>query len=257
MGPMPRQKVADQILSALRKEIVSGALPRDSRLPTERELATRFGVSGPTVREAIRGLSALGLVEVRHGSGAYVSPNVDNIVAVSLGTLVQLESVGISDLIRLLRVLNSHAAELAVDRATEDDIARVREAAELTITCRTVSDTAHAMTSFLTSFADAAHDPLLGAIARFLVHLVVKLEMSSYESRSDEFWRKWSSSAGSLRLAMVERLEERDAEGLVKAVVEYHDVVAKRIDTIPQLRDARLSDADFESFIGSRGRAVP
>lgn len=254
VGPRPRQKVADQILSALRTEIVSGALPRDSRLPTERELAARFEVSGPTIREAIRGLSALGLVEVRHGSGAYVSPNVDNIVAVSLGTLVQLESVGIEDLIRLLRVLNSHAAELAVERGTDEDVARVRSAAERTITSRTVGETGAAMTAFLTSFADASHDPLLGAIARFLVQLVVRLELASYESESDEFWRKWSSSAGSLRLAMVERLEERDADGLVKAVVEYHEVVTERIKTVPQLRDARLSDTDFETFIGSHGR---
>jgi DNA-binding FadR family transcriptional regulator len=247
---MPRPKVADQILSALRREIVSGALPRDSRLPTERELAARFGVSSPTIREAIRGLSALGLVEVRHGSGAYVSPNVDNIVGVSLGTLVQLEAVGITDLIRLLRVLNGHAAELAVERGTDEDIAKVREAAELTITCRTVTETGSALTRFLTSFADAAHDPLLGAIVRFLVHLVVKLELSSYESESHEFWRRWASTAGSLRLAMVERLEARDADGLVKAVVEYHNVVDERIKTIPQLREARLSDTDFEAFIG-------
>ena len=99
VGLAPRQKVADQILAALRTEIVTGALPRGARLPAERELAERFGVSGPTVREAIRGLSALGLVEVRHGSGAYVAPDVDSIVAVSLGTLVQLEDVGVADLI--------------------------------------------------------------------------------------------------------------------------------------------------------------
>jgi len=76
-------------------------LPRGARLPPERELAQRFGVSGPTVREAIRGLSALGLVEVRHGSGAYVAPNIDGIVAVSLGALIQLEEVGVEELIRL------------------------------------------------------------------------------------------------------------------------------------------------------------
>jgi DNA-binding FadR family transcriptional regulator len=249
VGPMPRQKVADQILSALRTEIVTGALPRGARLPAERELADQFGVSGPTVREAIRGLSALGLVEVRHGSGAYVAPNVDSIVAVSLGTLVQLEDVGVEDLIRLLGVLNSYAARLAVERATDEEIAVVRTAAQATITGATVDDIADALTLFLTTFVEAAHDRLLAALTRFLVHLVVELEISSHERESDEFWRRWSASAGSLRLAMVERLEQRDAERLVAAVAEYHDVVTERIKTVPALREARLSDPALAAFL--------
>jgi len=249
VGPMPRPKVADQMISLLRAEIVSGALPRGARLPPERELAQRFGVSGPTVRESIRALSALGLIEVRHGSGAYVAPNIDGIVAMSLGTLVQLEEVGVEELIRLLAVLNGYAARLAIDRATDSEIAAIRQAAQATITGTTVDDIADAITQFLTSFAEAAHDRLLSALTRFLVHLLTALEMGSHEPRSAEFWRRWSASAGSLRLAMVERLEERDPERLVAAVAEYHDVVIERIKAVPALRDARLSDPTLATFL--------
>jgi GntR family transcriptional repressor for pyruvate dehydrogenase complex len=49
-----RSRVADQIFKDLRHQIVLGELPRGSKLPTERELAERYQVSGPTVREAIR-----------------------------------------------------------------------------------------------------------------------------------------------------------------------------------------------------------
>jgi len=216
---------------------------------SERELAQRFGVSGPTVRESIRALSALGLIEVRHGSGAYVAPNIDGIVAMSLGTLVQLEEVGVEELIRLLAVLNGYAARLAIDRATDSEIAAIRQAAQATITGTTVDDIADAITQFLTSFAEAAHDRLLSALTRFLVHLLTALEMGSHEPRSAEFWRRWSASAGSLRLAMVERLEERDPERLVAAVAEYHDVVVERIKAVPALRDARLSDPTLATFL--------
>ena len=249
IGPMPRQKVADQILSALRTEIVTGALPRGSRLPAERDLAEQFGVSGPTVREAIRGLSALGLVEVRHGSGAYVAPNVDGIVAVSLGTLVQLEDVGVEDLIRLLSVLHGYAASLAVERASDQDVVRLRAAAEATSSGATVDDTADAVIQFLTVFVEGAHDRLLAALTRFLVHLVVELEISSYERESDEFWRRWTASAGPLRLQMVDRLEQRDATGLTDAVSEYHKTVMERIHAVPALRDARLSDPALATFL--------
>jgi len=67
---------------------------------------------------------------VRHGSGAYVAPNIDGIVAMSLGTLVQLEEVGVEELIRLLAVLNGYAARLAIDRATDSEIAAIRQAAQ-------------------------------------------------------------------------------------------------------------------------------
>ena len=249
IGPMAREKVADRILSALRTEIVTGALPRGSRLPAERDLADQFGVSGPTVREAIRGLSALGLVEVRHGSGAYVAPNVDSIVAVSLGTLMQLEDVGVEDLIRLLGVLHGYAARLAVERATDDEVARLRPAAEATTTGRTVDDTADAIVQFLTAFVEAAHDRLLSALTRFLVHLVVQLEITSHERESGEFWRTWSASAAPLRMAMVESLELRDAARLEAAVRDYHGTVLESIRGVPALRDARLSDPALAPFL--------
>lgn len=236
-----RRKVADQILFALRSDIVTGAMPRGVRLPAERELAERFGVSGPTVREAIRGLCALGLVEVRHRGGAYVAPDVDRIIANSLSSLVQLEGVGVQDLIRLLRVLNSYAARLAVQRATEGEVVALRAAAELTTTADSVAEVASTVSRFLTTFAEMAHDRLLAALTEFLVKLVVDLEVSSHAQESQDFWQRWSAAAGGARLAIAERLEERDGDGLVAAVVDYHDAAAARIQTIRALREATLS----------------
>src|SRR5882757_10403211 len=199
VGPMARPKVADRMISLLRAEIVSGALPKGARLPPERELAQKFGVSGPTVREAIRALSALGLVEVRHGSGAYVAPNIDGIVAVSLGALVQLEEVGVEELIRLCAVLNGYAARLAVERATDEEIAVIRRAAQATIAGNSVDDIANAITTFLTSFGEAAHDRLLAALIRFLVNLVTELEVGSYEQQSAEFCRRCATPGCPIR----------------------------------------------------------
>src|SRR5438128_1462452 len=116
--PLVRSRVADQIIGELRAQIASGALPRGARLPTERELARRFAVSAPTVREAIRALDAMGLVEVRHGSGAYVTAAAHSLLASSLGTVLQLESVGVQDVLRLMEHLSVYTAQLAAERAT-------------------------------------------------------------------------------------------------------------------------------------------
>jgi GntR family transcriptional repressor for pyruvate dehydrogenase complex len=70
---LTRGNAADQILEDLRGRILGGQLTRGTRLPTAKQLAEGYGVSGPTIREAIRGLTTAQLVEVRHGSGAYVT----------------------------------------------------------------------------------------------------------------------------------------------------------------------------------------
>ncbi|CAB3809729.1 FadR/GntR family transcriptional regulator [Paraburkholderia fynbosensis] len=67
------QKVADQI----RSHIYSGEFPKGSRLPPERELAQLIGVSRPSLREALIALEIEGAVEVRSGSGVYVTLNID------------------------------------------------------------------------------------------------------------------------------------------------------------------------------------
>ncbi|WPB55202.1 FadR/GntR family transcriptional regulator [Xylophilus sp. GOD-11R] len=67
------KQVYEQIADAIRSGIVSGAFPDGSRLPSERELALRFGVSRPAVREAIGALQNEGYVLTRHGSGTYVT----------------------------------------------------------------------------------------------------------------------------------------------------------------------------------------
>src|ERR1700759_961064 len=87
-APGPRPKRTDVIIEVLREEIVSGRLPPGARLPTERELANHYGVSQPTVREVIRAFDVMGLVDVRHGSGAYVRGDSAYLMATALQTML-------------------------------------------------------------------------------------------------------------------------------------------------------------------------
>jgi GntR family transcriptional repressor for pyruvate dehydrogenase complex len=237
-----RARVADQIIDELRMQIATGRYPRGSRLPTERELAARFGVSAPTIREALRALSSMGLVEVRHGSGSYVTSSSQGIVNGSLGMLVQLEGVSVLDLVGLLRVLNRYAAELAIEHATEADIDRVRIAAEATAQCTSLADVSDAVAEFLVAFAATAHQPLLDALCGFLVAMVVQLEVSSYRARSPKFWTQWGTETSEYRLAIAAALERRAPADLAVAVDRLHEEVSERVRQIPALRRARLSD---------------
>src|SRR5882757_282513 len=131
-GKIYRKRVADQILEDLRGQILSGALAHGAKLPSERELAARYGVSGPTIREAIRVLTAMGLVTSRNGSGSTVTAQSDTLIAVSIAAAVQFGKMDGRDVFGLLNVLNTYAVRLAAERATDEELVLVRQAAERT-----------------------------------------------------------------------------------------------------------------------------
>jgi GntR family transcriptional repressor for pyruvate dehydrogenase complex len=246
-----RERAADQIITEMRNRIASGALPRGSKLPTERELASLYGVSPPTVREALRALTSTGLIEVRHGSGAYVAANSDGILDGSLAMLLQLESVGLLDVFDLLTVLNLYVAELAITHATTEDIDRMRLAAEATANCRSQDEVTSAVTEFLVAFAASAHQPLLDALCGFLVRMVVRVEASSHGQRSEQFWKRWAGDTSVLRLDVVHALDARDPEKLAAEVARFHAHIRKRIMRLPSLRHARMSDPAIVSFLAA------
>jgi GntR family transcriptional regulator, transcriptional repressor for pyruvate dehydrogenase complex len=247
--PVIRDTAADQIIEQLRTQILTGALPLGAKLPTERELGLDFGVSSPTVREALRALNSMGLIEARQGSGAYVAANSDRIVASAMGMLSQLESVGLDDLLSLLAALNLYAAQLALGRATDEDIARVREQALATAQCATIEDVTAAAPGFLVTFAKAAHQPVLDALYGFLVTLVVQLEITSYKRKPAKFWQQWAKDTSGYRIAIAEALEKRDRTELTAAVTRFNDAVPARILSIPGLRNARMSDPSVAPLI--------
>jgi DNA-binding FadR family transcriptional regulator len=123
----------EQVLQQLRRLIEDGHLSPGDQLPPERELAERLGVSRGTVREAVQFLHALGVVEIRHGSGTFVRalPEDD---AVTLSEEWRRWTARHSDTVRaLLEIrmgLESFAAQLAAERGTPDQLESMADALE-------------------------------------------------------------------------------------------------------------------------------
>jgi GntR family transcriptional repressor for pyruvate dehydrogenase complex len=219
-----RPRVSHEIIATLRSDIASGRVPRGTRLPNERDMARDFGVSQPTVREAIRALDAMGLVDVKHGSGVYVASNVDEWLADSLETLLQIERVRILDVLDIRAVLGTHSARRAVRNAQPQDLEAIR-AALLSIGKQSeVRQLVEAVVRFQVSFAAASNDPLLVALESFLIELIMRFQLVAFSGRGTRFWRAWTARPHPDRERLVELLWKRDEEGTVKAMDDYlHD----------------------------------
>ncbi|NEE00816.1 FadR/GntR family transcriptional regulator [Phytoactinopolyspora halotolerans] len=110
-------------LHGLRSIIADGTLGPGDKLPSEGELCEQLGVSRGSLREAIRMLAALGVLDTRHGSGSYVGElrAADVIESLSL-TVGLLPLEAILELYELRRALEAHTASLAAARADDETI---------------------------------------------------------------------------------------------------------------------------------------
>lgn len=121
--PLRIPRAADVVADHLRRQIVRGELAEGSLLPPEDQLRARFGVSGPTLRAAYRVLEHEGLVRVRRGAqgGATVLRPSADVVARSLGLLVQAEGISLVDLFGARVLLEPPLARELAARADPDD----------------------------------------------------------------------------------------------------------------------------------------
>jgi GntR family transcriptional repressor for pyruvate dehydrogenase complex len=114
--PVSSRRLSEQVAGQIRGLITQERLAEGDRLPPERDLAQRFGVSRPMVSQALRMLSLMGLVDIRQGSGAYVLRRPQDMVAASVSLMLDLDQGPLGDLAELRLWLETLGATQAAER---------------------------------------------------------------------------------------------------------------------------------------------
>ena len=120
------QRLYLQVANQLSSKISSGELATGSRLPSERDLATSFGVSRPTIREAMIALEVAGLVEIRSGSGVYIKVPASG----NQPSLLQDDNPGPLEILEARLHIESEAAALAAERIEPAELELLRATLE-------------------------------------------------------------------------------------------------------------------------------
>jgi GntR family transcriptional regulator, transcriptional repressor for pyruvate dehydrogenase complex len=127
--PLARRTYVAEAIRTIKDMILDGRLQPGQRLPPERSLSEALGVSRPTVREAIRSLQAMHILESRHGAGTFVaSLSLDELLR-PLQFVLSLAEGGLEHLFEVRLLLEPGAAALAAERATEEQVAGLRDCA--------------------------------------------------------------------------------------------------------------------------------
>lgn len=254
-APVPFRRVergnaAEQVLDDLQRQILSGTLARGTKLPTEKGLAEAYGVSSATVREATRALAAMRLVDVRHGSGAYVTADSQQLIAISLYSMIQIERVGVPDVLGVLAVLNGYAAELAAARASKEDVAGLQEALDRVTVAATSEEVAAGLTDFLDRLGQASRNPLLAVLCKFLAGLQIGLAREIAKGSLAQ-WRDTTGRLKAERQKLVDAIRTHDVAAARDHARAYHDRSMKVITALPDANAARLSARAMEDLLAS------
>jgi len=177
--PVRVTRLSEQIVEQIERQILHGELQPGQQLPSERELAERFGASRTSVREAIRVLREKGLVEVHPGRGTFVVNNHSQGLRQSLGWALRANPAkGFNDLIEVRELLEPEIAALAAQRATEKHLEIMRQAiARMDASLDDAQAFIEADSDFHIALAEAAGNELLSLMLDTIVDLLHELRL--------------------------------------------------------------------------------
>ena len=155
----------EQAAAAIMHMITSGELGPGERLPTERELVLRLGISRSTIREAIRGLNMLRVLDVRHGDGIFItSLDARSLLEVTGFAMQLLRDREVLDMFEVRAILEGAAAALASARISEEQCAALRHSLDVLDAATGIDDLLEADIAFHAGVAAAAENPMLASL---------------------------------------------------------------------------------------------
>jgi GntR family transcriptional regulator, transcriptional repressor for pyruvate dehydrogenase complex len=123
--------VTDEAITKIKEMIVSGEMQPGSRLPPEKELSERLGLSRNSLREAVKALELIKILDVRQGDGTYVTSLQPHLLLDAMSFVVDLhQDRSVIEIFEVRRVLEPHAAGIAALHITDEQVAELRQKLE-------------------------------------------------------------------------------------------------------------------------------
>jgi len=163
--------VVQKIINHVRDELIEGLVKSGDRLPSEKELASKFSVSRNAVREAMKMLKATGVVEIRQGRGTCIATNISSPVVDSLIFSLILDDGTPEKLLELREMLEIGVLEIVIKNATQRDIEKMEKAIKLMEKDDKRRERSRRIIenhdlAFHHAFVGATHNPLIAKIAK-------------------------------------------------------------------------------------------
>ncbi|WP_019159981.1 FadR/GntR family transcriptional regulator [Brevibacterium senegalense] len=208
--------LTDTALTRIKDLIASGELSPGQRLPPENELSAMLGLSRNSLREAVKALELINVLEVKRGNGTFVAQLTGEQLREAIGFVVEIHaSNSIEEILAVRRILEAQSAYLAASRITDDQLATLRRTIE-----ETDEDSIDSLVEndieFHRTIADAAGNSYLAGI----------LDAVSVNTRRARTWRGLTQTGAIASTieehrTIVSALESRDPD-TARAAMTVH-----------------------------------
>jgi GntR family transcriptional regulator, transcriptional repressor for pyruvate dehydrogenase complex len=231
-------RLYEQIVQQIEDSILKGTLKAGDQLPSERELALKFGVSRTAVREAVKALHEKGLVEAYSGRGTFITDGTTEAVRQSINLMMRIDQTeGSENLAEVRQILEPEIAALAATRIQEPQLVLMREA--FTVMNDALQDPdayIEADLDFHLALAEAAENPLILSLLDSIVGLL-------REQRIRIFFEDGGPQRGQYHHARIlAAIERRDPETSRAAMRDHLQQV--REDSRPQQGRGAVRDSN-------------
>lgn len=209
--------VTDEAIAKIKEMIVSGELSPGSRLPPEKELAERLGLSRSSMREAVKALEVIRVLDVRRGDGTYVTSLEPRLLLEAVSFVVDLhDDRSLLEIFAVRRILESHATGLAAQLVTDEDVEMLRAEIESVSPDTDIEELVSHDTRFHTAIAGLAGNDYLASLLDSLTSQTVRARL----------WRGLTQAGAAERTlaehrAILDAIADRDFE-LATALSSVH-----------------------------------
>jgi DNA-binding FadR family transcriptional regulator len=209
--------VTDEAIEKIKGMIVTGELRAGDRLPKEADLARRLGLSRNSLREAVRALTLVRILDVRQGDGTYVTSLEPDVLLDALSFVVDLhQDRSVLHLLEARRVIEAATAALAAQHIGQPELDELRRLIGVMRGCTSVEELVETDLAFHRTIALASGNPVLASL----------LDSIAGPTTRARIWRGITQSGAKERTiaeheALVQALERRRAD-LARALATVH-----------------------------------
>ncbi|AGF54165.1 MULTISPECIES: FadR/GntR family transcriptional regulator [Clostridium] len=226
--PNKNPKVYDQVIDDIKNKIKSGEIKKGDRLPSERELSESLGVSRTSIREAIRALEVIGLVESRRGAGNYIKTNFEDSLFEPLSVMFMLQESSPREMFDVRESLELQCARLSAKNIQDNELALLAAILDRMYLAESEEESLELDIKFHYIVAKASRNVLLINVLEVISQLM------------DEFIKKFRMQilhVGNTKESLLEihenlfrALKSRDEAKVYNAMKEHFNLIRKAYD---------------------------
>lgn len=250
-----QETISVQVAHELLEYLLSGEIKVGDRLPSERSLADILGVGRSAIRDALKPLTLLGILEVRQGSGTYLKSRESDVLPSIIEWGLLIGDKTMADLVEARKSIEIALATLAADRRNEDSLARLRNDLNCMNSATSIEAFTEADSQFHLHLADAAGNAVLSGILHSIRSLL-RVWISRVVSEADT-----TSRLCDQHRAILEAVETGKADAAGRAMDVHLESVTRDLraglsrESQDSLWEENGSDGDRSQQGGRQRRA--